>query len=83
MYPRRTLSVAGKSWKENDLIFTSTIGTPSHPDNVYHVFNKFRKDLGLEEIRFHDLRDPGTIHLLKQGTHPKIVQERSGPADIA
>ncbi|UCG83258.1 MAG: tyrosine-type recombinase/integrase [Dehalococcoidia bacterium] len=34
-------------------------------------------------MRFHDLRHAHVIIILKQGAHPKIVQERLGHAAIA
>jgi integrase len=37
---------------------------------------------GLPDIRLHDLRHTAATLMLKQGVHPKIVQERLGHADI-
>lgn len=37
---------------------------------------------GLPQIRFHDLRHTAATLLLSQGTHPKVVQERLGHAQI-
>ena len=36
----------------------------------------------LSQIRFHDLRHTFAALLLTRGTHPKVVQERLGQADI-
>jgi integrase len=74
---------AGKLWLENDLIFASSIGTPMDPSNLYHLFKKLLKDLGLPDLRFHDLRHTAATLMLKQGIHPKIVQERLGHSDIS
>lgn len=38
---------------------------------------------GLKVIRFHDARHSHASLMLKQGTHPKIVQERLGHSSIA
>lgn len=38
---------------------------------------------GLTGIRFHDLRHTHATLMLKQGIHPKIVQERLGHANIS
>lgn len=41
-------------------------------------FRKVLERAGLPRIRFHDLRHSHATHLLRQGVHPKIVQERLG-----
>ena len=38
---------------------------------------------GLERIRFHDARHTRASLMLKQGVHPKVVQERLGHATIS
>jgi len=38
---------------------------------------------GLKVIRFHDARHSHASLMLKQGVHPKIVQERLGHSTIA
>ena len=37
---------------------------------------------GIEPIRLHDARHSHASIILKQGTHPKIVQERLGHSSI-
>jgi len=41
------------------------------------------KRIGLEGIRLHDARHTHASLMLKQGVHPKIVQERLGHSTIA
>ena len=53
------------------------------PDTVSHVLIKLVKRIGLEGIRLHDARHTHASLLLKQGVHPKIVQERLGHATIS
>ncbi len=48
--------MAGGSWKENDMMFPSTIGTPMDPSNLSHIFKRLLKKANLPDIRFHDLR---------------------------
>jgi integrase len=74
---------SGETWKENGMIFPSTIGTPMDPSNLYHHFKNLLKETGLPNIRFHDLRHTAATLMLQQGVHPKIVQERLGHADIS
>lgn len=73
---------AGDRWEENGLIFPSTIGTILSPWNVYRVFKRLSRKAGLPDIRLHDLRHTAATLMLKQGVHPKIVQERRH-SDIA
>ena len=77
------IKTADKSWKENDIIFPSSKGTPMDPSNLYHNFKKLLIDAGLPDIRFHDLRHTAATLMLQQGVHPKVVQERLGHSDIS
>jgi integrase len=75
---------AGSLWQETDLMFTSTIGTPVDVGNLtYRSFRPLLKHAGLPRIRFHDLRHTCATLLLSKGTHPKIVQEMLGHANIS
>jgi integrase len=71
-------------WKENGLVFTTAIGTPM--DRVNLVKRSFKPLMGrtrLPQIRFQDLRHTFATLLLSRGTHPKVVQEVLGHADIS
>ena len=52
------------------------------PDTVSHAWVKLARKTGLEGIRLHDARHSHASLMLKQGVHPKIVQERLGHASI-
>ena len=52
------------------------------PGTVSHAWTKLVEHAGLKGIRLHDARHTHASLLLKQGTHPKIVQERLGHASI-
>ena len=69
---------AGERWKENDLIFPSTLGTPLDSFRVSHQFKKLLKKNGLPDIRFHDLRHTSISFLLDMGIPVNTVQQRSG-----
>ena len=74
---------AGSLWRENDLVFASTVGTPVDVGNLtYRSFRPLLERAGLPRIRFHDLRHTCATILLGKGTHPKIVQEMLGHATI-
>jgi integrase len=46
----------GTRWQENDLVFTSSMGTPLDQRNMQRDFDKLLQTAGLPKIRFHDLR---------------------------
>lgn len=75
--------LAGDYWEENDLIFPSRIGTPMEPRNLLRHFKDVLEKADLPDIRFHDLRHSAATLMLRQGTHPKVVQERLGHSTIS
>src|SRR5215212_9482084 len=71
-------------WRETGLVFTSTVGTPTDVGNLtYRSFRPLLERADLPRIRFHDLRHTCATLLLSRGTHPKIVQEMLGHANIS
>jgi len=76
-------AMLGIPLKDDDLIFSDLAGKPFLPDTVSHVWSKLVKRAGLEGIRFHDARHTHASLMLKQGAHPKVVQERLGHATIS
>lgn len=73
----------GPDWTDTGLVFTTGHGKPLHNSVVTHDFQDALERLGLPRLRFHDLRHTAATLLLAQGTHPKIVQEMLGHAQIA
>ncbi len=65
-----------------DLVFSHTDGTPIRPNSVTRAFTKLARSIGLEGVRFHDLRHAHASLMLRQGVHPKIVSERLGHSNI-
>ena len=72
----------GVPLKEDDLVFCDLEGKPLLPDTITHAWVKLVRRIGLKGIRFHDARHTHASLMLKQGVHPKIVQERLGHASI-
>jgi len=67
---------------ETDLVFCQYDGNPFLPNTVTHNWIKLARRAGLGNIRLHDARHTHASLMLKQGVHPKIVQERLGHSSI-
>ena len=68
--------------KDDNLIFSQLDGKPLLPDTVTHSWIKLVRRIGLGGTRLYDARHSHASLMLKQGTHPKIVQQRLGHASI-
>ncbi len=73
---------AGNNAEDDGLMFSQADGKALLPDTVSHAWMKLAKRLGMPEIRLHDARYSHASIMLKQGVHPKIVQERLRHASI-
>jgi len=78
----RQRATVGIELREDDLVFSDLEGKPLRPDSVTHAWVKLVRRIGLKGIRLHDARHTHASLMLKQGVHPKIVQERLGHASI-
>ncbi|MEE8346998.1 MAG: tyrosine-type recombinase/integrase [Dehalococcoidia bacterium] len=65
------------------MVFSTPEGKPLLPDSVTHAWIKLVRCTGLKSIRLHDARHSHASLMLKQGVHPKIVQERLGHSSIS
>ena len=63
---------------EDSPVFIRTTGEPLLPITVTLGFKKIVRKLGLDNVRFHDMRHTHATIMLLQGVHPKVVQERLG-----
>jgi len=66
-----------------DLVFSHWDGSPLLPSSITQAWRRLAHRTGLDGVRLHDARHSHASLLLKQGVHPKIVQERLGHAGIA
>lgn len=71
----------GISLNENDLVF-SNLGKPFRPNTITRAWSMLAAKAGVKVIRLHDARHTHASLMLKQGIHPKVVQERLGHASI-
>jgi len=66
---------------DTDLVF-SNLGKPLRPNTVTYAWARIAARAGVKVIRLHDARHTHASLMLKQGIHPKVVQERLGHASI-
>lgn len=77
------LLIEAQALQGEDLVFAHLDGSPLQPDTVTHAWRKLAKRTGFVGVRLHDARHTHATLMLKQGVHPKVVQERLGHATIA
>ena len=76
---RRWAELAGDGWNnEDNLVFTTELGRYLSNQTVYLAFKKVVSALGMENVRFHDLRHTFAVNSLKAGDDIKTVQENLG-----
>jgi integrase len=73
----------GPEYRDDDLVFASIDGSPTHPQHVSTMFERHQRDAGLRRIRLHDLRHTAATLLLTEGVPLKIVSERLGHSSVA
>jgi len=78
-----TRSLIGVPLLTTGLVFSHPDGRPYRPDSVSRAFVTLAKAVGLNGVRFHDLRHTHATLMLRQGVHPKIVSERLGHSSVA
>ena len=75
-------AMLGTLLKNDDLVFSTLEGKPLRPNTISRAWTMLAARAGVKVIRFHDARHSHASLMLKQGVHPKIVQERLGHASI-
>ena len=80
---REEREIAGASWHDSDLVFTTGFGTPIHPRNDYRSFQRLVEKAGLRRVRLHDLRHTAASLLLAQGVPARVVVEILGHSQIS
>ena len=79
---KRRLRLGKKYYTDKNLVFCNEDGSPCNPQGVTRQFKRLAKKAGFFELRLHDLRHSHASLLLKEGVHPKVVQERLGHSSI-
>lgn len=73
----------GDAWADENWVFTTSIGTPIEPGNLYREFRRIIEKAGVKKIRFHDLRDTHVSLLALAGVDAKVISERVGHANVS
>ena len=73
----------GERWKEYDLIFPSSIGTPLNYSNLVKSFKQILSMAGLPDIRFHDLRHTAASLMLNHGIPVIVVSRMLGHSKVS
>lgn len=76
-------AMLGLAISQEDRVFTKPDGSPITPYAVTQAWRALTKKHSLGSVRLHDLRHTHATLMLKQGVHPKVVQERLGHANIS
>jgi integrase len=74
---------AGPTWTELGLAFTTPFGGMLHPRNVLRSFDQTVARVGVRRICIHDLRHTAATLALRNGVHPKLVQEMLGHSNVS
>ncbi|GHO75601.1 site-specific integrase [Ktedonobacter sp. SOSP1-85] len=72
----------GKVWVDHDLVFPNDKGDFLMPSALFRRFRKLLKQVGLPDMRFHDLRHSAATLLLSMGVQLKVIQELLGHSSI-
>ncbi len=73
----------GPAWQDTGLVFTAEDGTGVRDWTLTRSFARHQKAVGLDHIRFHDLRHTHATLALQAGIHPKTVSARLGHASVS
>lgn len=76
-------AMLGLSISNESLVFSTYDGKPLRPNTISRAWSNLAAKAGIRVIRFHDARHTHASLLLKQGIHPKVVQERLGHSTIS
>ena len=69
---------AAAYWGDDDLVFTSSIGTWIEPQNDFKAWHELCEHAGVRRCRPHDLRHTAASILLLQGADMRVVMDVLG-----
>jgi integrase len=72
----------GTRLQENELIFCRAGGEPIYATTLNRAFTKLQLELGIDPVRWHDLRHTSVSILIKEGVHSKLIADRMGHSSV-
>ncbi len=72
----------GEAWRETGFVFTSSIGTPIDPRNLYRDFQKVCENAELSHWHPHELRHSAASLMLASGVKLQVVSQVLGHSSI-
>lgn len=81
LWQRKEFFKIGLSWKIENHIFTTSNGTPMHPDTLTGWFRRFIRNTDLPPIHVHSLRHTNATLQIASGVSITTVAGRLGHAD--
>ncbi|HEY1988120.1 MAG TPA: tyrosine-type recombinase/integrase [Acidimicrobiales bacterium] len=72
----------GEAWRDTDYVFTTTVGTPIDPRNLYREFRSICRSAELGNWHPHELRHSAASLMLAQGVKLQVVSEVLGHSSI-
>jgi integrase len=75
--------VAAEVWSDDDLVFTTSIGTAIEPRNVNRHYEGLLDKAKVRRVRFHDLRHSCASLLFELGVPLRMVMEILGHSQIS
>jgi integrase len=65
-------------WKENGLVFPSSVGTPLNPTNLRRHYKNVLAQAGLPDKRIHDIRHSCIAFLIAEGASLTVIKQIAG-----
>jgi integrase len=75
--------VLGPAWRDHDLVFASSRGTPLEPGNANRRWDELRERADLDWLRLHDLRHGCATFMLAAGVPARTIMEVLGHSAIS
>jgi integrase len=73
----------GRLPRPDDLVFANAEGKPIAPGVLSHDFARIASRAGLENVRFHDLRNTFASLMSLRGAKPKVISDASVHSSVA